>query len=317
MINSFSNFLSGNYLFNRAYELAIGAPNQTSALKYGNIDAKNPSPLRVSFEIDKFSLNTSNKAKISVYNLTQAHRQAIKRGFLITLKAGYKTVYDQLFVGNILPLGLGSERHEADIVTTFECGDGESSIILANLDKSYPAGVSKFSIVQDCAKAMHLENDTNPDGVNAGITLGVLNSGVYNTGFTVRGSVADTLSKVLTPLGLEWSIQNGAINIIPKTGHNGQTAIVVSTETGMIGVPSQDGDMMKFSSLLNPQLVPGALVNVKSKNTDVNGYYRIRKSHFEGDTHENNKWNVNCECVTMPNVVQSLVNTNLLQGTIS
>lgn len=311
MINSFSAFQASSALFGRAYSLAIGKPNQTAALQYGNV-GKDPAPLRVKFDINKFSSGPSGRAKIEIYNLSQQSRQAIDQGQVVLLKAGYQKVFDQLFVGNIVPLGFESTRSGPDIITKIECGDGESSIIMARLDKSYPAGTSVLQILQDCAGAMHTEDSFNPQGTDSGIVFLPLNP-VYNNGFVAKGPVSDTLTAILKPLGLEWSVQNGDLNVLPKTGHNGQTAIVISSATGMIGVPSGTKQLMKFTNLLNPKILPGSLIKLVSENSSLNGFYRVRNGHYEGDTHEN-KWQVECECLPMPNIVQNLANISLLSG---
>lgn len=314
MINSFSILQNDNSLFGRCYSIAIGAPNQTSALLYGFAPPKLNSPIRIKFDIDKNSLGTSNKAKMEIYNLSIQSRQAFKKGYIVQLKVGYQNIIDTIFTGNVLTNGIGSTRNGADIITTIECGDGESSIVMARLDQSYPAGVSVFQILKDCAAAMNLEDSFNPEGVGSGIIIGVTNS-VYNKGFNASGAVSDTLDKVLKPQGLEWSVQNGNLNIVPKTGHNGQTAIVISKKTGLIGVPSSNDQVTKFNSLINPRLIPGALVKLESDNTSLNGFYRVRRSHFEGDTWDN-KWQVECECILMNNVVQNFTNLNLLSGNL-
>lgn len=315
MINSsFLNFQQQNQFFGRAYSLAMGAPNQVGALVYGNIGT-DPAPLKIKFDIDKNSLGSSNKAKIEIYNLSQQTRQAIKKGYIVQLKAGYQSGYDIIFTGNILPNGIGSKRSNADIITTIECGDGESAIVMAALDKSYPAGITALQILRDCATAMNLENSVNPEGISSGIVF-LPNNTVYNKGFVAKGPASATLDKICKPLGLEWSVQNNNLNVIPKTGHNGQTAILISKDTGMIGVPSQNDQMTKFTALLNPRIVPGSLIKLESENTLLNGFYRIRRSHFEGDTHDN-KWQVETECISMPNVVQQYSNINLLQGNIA
>jgi hypothetical protein len=302
-------------LFGRNYSVAIGAPNQTAALLYGLIPPSLNAPLRVRFDIDKNPLGTSNKAKIEIFNMSNNSKQSIDKGYIVQLKAGYQGILNTLFIGNVLPDGIGSTRSGPDIITSLECGDGESSIATARLDKSYPAGTTALQILQDCASAMNVENNFNPDGTGSGIVF-LPNNPVYNNGFSARGPVSDTLNKVLKRLGLEWSIQNGNLNVVPKTGHNGQQAVVVSVNTGMIGVPSNNGQVTKFTSLLNPSLIPGALVQLQSENTVLNGFYRIRRSHFEGDTHEN-KWQVDCECIKMNNVVQTFSNVNLIPTSTS
>lgn len=293
---------NAQYLFKRSYGVSIGPPNQTNALQYGTIGA-NPAPLRVRFEIDKTMYGSSpNHSKIEIFNLSIQSRSSIKKGYLLSLQAGYNQLLGTIFTGNVFLTK--TERNGAEIISNFECLDGGSAILLARLDKSYGEGVKIVDILQDVAKAMHLTTTFQPVGVNIGTILGLPNL-TYNKNFMAVGPCKDTLDKVLKPLGLEWTVDNGNLNIIPKKNFDGNTAIIVSTETGMIGVPSQNEYYTQFTSLLNPKLIPGALIQLISENKTVNGFYKIRRSKYEGDSHDN-KWQVTCEATVMPNIVQTL-----------
>jgi hypothetical protein len=319
-----SNFVydpNAQYLFKRAYTVSLAPPGQAASLQYGTAGL-NPAPLRVRFDIDKNMVGSSNKSKIELYNLSIQSRQSIKKGYMCQLQAGYSGLLETLFIGNVvIPK---SVRKDGDIITELECGDGESAIVFARLDKSYGAGTTLAQILTDVAQAMGTATISNPVAINGGIAVGIPNV-IYNKGFVAHGSCAETLTKLLKPQGVEWNVQNGNLNIIPINGNSGNTAIVVSSgvepsvdafgnptsvfnpqaATGLIGVPSQNDDFTQFTSLLNPKLVPGVLVKLISENTSLNGFYKIRRSHFEGDSHDN-KWQVTCEAIPQTGVVQSL-----------
>jgi len=312
------------YLFNRTYALLAGAPNQTSALQYANFPyvvngIKLPaSGLRVAFDIDKNMCGTPNNSKIEIYNLSIDTRNKIQEGWIIQLLAGYQGLMDTIFTGNIaVNGGMKTERKGPDVILSIECGDGESAIAQAVFDKNYPPGSSLGQILQDIAGAMSLNNITNDVGIGAGIAIGIPNI-TYGRGMVVHGPCNVTLDTLLTPQGLRWSVINGNLNIIPVQSTNGQAAIVVASGsivdpstgvakfdipkcTGMIGTPSKTGStgIAKFTSLLNPKIVPGALVQLVCENTTVNGFYKILRAHFTGDSHEN-KWQVECECTPVP-----------------
>lgn len=264
---------SSQFLFTRQWAVSIGTQGQTGSL-YPN--------LHTTFDIEKTSISTSNKAKIALYNLNKTSRIKFVKGMFIQLQAGYQGLIETLYVGDIVRAT--SERKKGDIITTFECGDAERQLINAHFDGSYPAGVKVVQIIQDVAKAL---------GVNVGTVIGIQDIS-YNAGFSASGSCKHILDRVLANMNLEWSIQNGYLQILPKKAHNGEEAIVISKETGMIGVPSQGTDCYTFDALLNPKLMPGQPVQIISET--VNGFFKIRKAHFEGDT-RGNKWNVKCEAV--------------------
>lgn len=276
------------FLFDRDWAVTIADDvTKPGGKKYTSI--------KVTFDIDKTSYFTSNKAKIEIYNLTPNSQAQLKKGLQIRLDAGYKGLMETLFLGNMTIAK--TKRNGPDIITTIECGEGEKEIANSHFDKSYPAGTSTTAIITDVANAM---------GVDLGTVLG-LTPVIYNSGTTFIGSCAKILNRLVRNQGLEWSVQNNALQIIPVGSHNGDEAIEVSKATGMIGVPSQGADFVQFTSLLNPKIVPGAPILLKSDN--FNGVYKVRRGHYEGDSH-GDKWQVTTECVPIK-ATQALAFTSL------
>lgn len=275
------------YLFNRSWSVALGAPGQTAAVAY--------TQLRTRFDIDKLGLGTSSKAKIEIYNLSTESRQKIQKGWSIQLKAGYTNLVATIFLGVVGPGGAYSKRQEADIVTTLECGDGEAALVLGTLDKSYPAGTTIAAVISDCIAASGLGNGT---------IVGIPNV-TFNSGYTAHGSITDTLNAITKKAGLAWNVNNGNVNVIPIKGFDGQTAEIVSVNTGLIGVPSMDNGILKFDSLLNPRLLPGSICQLSSENTFLNGFYKINRTHLEGDSHDS-KWQQACEAIRFPNAQKAV-----------
>lgn len=265
---------SAQFLFNRQWAVTIGIPGDT-----GYTYEK----LKTTFDIDKTSEATSNKAKITLFNFTRISRITFqKKGLIIRLDAGYTGLMETVFLGDVVRVE--TKRSGANILTTFECGDAEKRISQAHFEKSYPAGVKFVTIIQDLAVAL---------GVNIGTVIGIQDQ-TYQKGFSTSGTIAKAMKNLLTNQGLEWNVQNNYLNIYPITKHNGEEAIVLSAETGLIGEPSLKESGIQFEALLNPRLVPGQPVQIIS-NT-INGYYKIRRSHFEGDSH-GEKWGTTCEGV--------------------
>lgn len=283
------------YLFSRAWSLEIAAPGQPKAIRYGNV-GENSAPLRIAFEIDKNTMGTSNKSKISLFNLSPSMRDTITKGYLLRLAAGYVNTQDVLFVGNVFQVS--STRSGADISTVMECGDGEGAITYSKLNKTYAGPIALYQILQDCAKAMEAATDLSPTGVQAGVALGIPN--IFYQRFTAEGPVRQTLERCLKPLGMEWNIQNGKLNILPVLAHTGDQAQLISPATGLINLPSVDKSVCKFTALLNPKLVPGALVKLESTATNLSGVYKIRTCKFTGDSYEPGSWSVACEANAIP-----------------
>lgn len=325
--NSNSSFFydpSQQYLFRRSYSITIGQVGKTPALQYSNFPLPGinytvnpPSGLRVSFSVEKNSIGSANKSKVEIYNLATQSRQSIGKATVIRLNVGYNGLTDTLITGIVHPKGLASKRSGGDIITTMEIGDGESAIMLNRLDKAYPPGTTLATVLGDLGTAMSIPVDGSPVGVSAGISLGIPNI-TFGRGLSLTGTCRESLNMLLKNYGLTWSVQNGALSIIPLQAHHGATAIVVSSgvsanpygpssfslreSTGLLGTPSTNGNFTEFTALLNPRLVPNALVQLKSENTALNKFYKIMSAHYEGDTHDS-KWQVKCQCVPI-NAVQ-------------
>lgn len=259
--------------FNRSWAVTIGKQGETGNKYTG---------LRVTFDIEKTSDPNPNKAKIEVYNLSAQSRQIFQKGFQIRVDAGYQNNIETLYIGDIVKVT--SKRTDTSIVTTFECGDSERQLINAHFDRSYGAGTTNVAVLQDLANAL---------GVSVGSVLG-LPKVVYNTGISFTGSVKRAIERLTKGLGLEFSVQNGVLQIIPQTAHNGEEAIILSQDSGLIGVPSQGDGFVQFSCLLNPRLKPTTPIQITSQT--INGFFKVRKTKIEGDTH-GDKWDIQGEAV--------------------
>ena len=304
VITNFNYSPNQQYLFQRAWALAIGPAKSTPSLQYssfpvpgqpnknGQITVQPASPLRVVFDLDKNSTSVADGAKIEVYNMSILNRNQITTGYVINLQAGYNKLVKTIFNGIILRAS--SKRHGADIVTTFEVQDGGSAISQSVLDKTYPVGTPLYLVLQDCAKAMNLTDFSDPLGIVAGTVTGIPSKKL--SGYTAHGSVSDTLNALTDANGLKWNVTNNRLNIYPYNSSYVTTGLLVSPETGLIDVPSKNGQsgVTVFTSLLNADLLPGGYVQLQSENTALNGGYQILKCHYEGDTHDQN-WKVVCE----------------------
>lgn len=289
--------MKANALFGRAYALVIGAPGAAAAASFGNQGGRQ-SPLRIKFDIDKNVKGSPNKAKIEVYNMAPETRGRIDKGYLVELTVGYLGLVETLFIGSVAKAK--TARQGSDIVTTMECGDGESAIMGATYDGSFPPNTTLATALQAIATAMSLTSDANPTGMAAGIAVAIPN--VTYPKLSLHGLCRDHLDQLLKGQGMEWNLQNGALNIMPKTFDTGESAIVVSENTGMLGVPSRSTNVLSFTSLLNPRITPGRLVQLQSVTNDqINGFYKVKSGKYEGDTHDSH-WQVVAECVLQTNV---------------
>lgn len=288
-------------LFNRSYGLALAAATGAQAAQYSNI-GRDATALRIAFSVQKNVKSSPNKASFSIYNMSAASRGNIAKGALVTFSAGYGALVGNLFLGVVQKAS--TEKSGSDIITKLECGDGEPALSKVTVALNFPPQTTTLTtILQSCAQAMSLTTPANPLGMNAGVALG-LPVVEFPRGFVAKGKVRDVMDELCKNHGLEWSIQNGALDIIPRGAHAGNEAIVLTASTGLIGIPSRNEQALTFSALLNPMIAPNRLVVVQVRDdTRISGFYKVSSAKYEGDSHDS-KWQVDCEGVALPDAAQ-------------
>lgn len=244
--------------------------------------------LRVAFGIQKNLAVQTNVGIIRLWNLNPSHRNALKGyGDEVTIYAGYERGAGEqlLYRGDTTAISHSFDLPE--IVTTLECGDGERYVNQKHQSLSFQAGTKVEDIIRAIAAQM-------------GITIAELsntNNMVYELGFSTTGMLKEALSKVTSYAGLQWSVQNNGLQIIPQDGTIAQPAYSINADNGMVGIPRRftykrqdfyvDGPQVgwKVDTLLDPFLIPGFKVNVTSRYLNWQGIFRIETVRHQGDTH--------------------------------
>lgn len=235
---------------------------------------------RIAFDIKKDDESDPNKAKIQLYNLSLDSRSYLeKTNEIIRLEAGYEDEIGIIFMGDILKNGVRHERNGGDIITTVMCGDGQKSIVDAYVDISMGKGTTCQQIVTAAV------NKLKEYGLSVRIISGDL-SKQFLQGKTYSGSVRQLLDEVTAFCGLKWSCQNNSIQIYPKEGTPASSVFLISSESGLIGLPSKGENGIIFRCLLNAQLIPQNFIQLQTKQTTGTGTYKIISVHHVGDSRE-------------------------------
>lgn len=237
--------------------------------------------LKISFEVEKTLTGDPNEAVIRVWNLNDSSRNTISEELAeITLEAGYlfelsRGVIFTGFVRDVI-----HERIGNDIVTTIEAGDGDKAARKSYISKTFSVGTQIIDVVKSIQSEMegvNLGEVTLPDGVTS-ITRPV----------SFMAPPQRCLNELGRSYGFYWSVQNGALEVIPGEGFLPDTVDVTPT-TGMIGVPSITDSGVIVKSLLNPQIRPNRKINIRSETTDragASGEYRVSSVAYFGDNRD-------------------------------
>lgn len=267
-------------LFNRVATLKIGVLGQ---------EGKDLTGLRINFSIEKNSESNPNQAKIQVFNLSASSRAFAEQDKLVlVLLAGYapygiEPITEILCTGDVKKVT--NELKGPDWVTTFEMGDGEIALQEKTFDKTFEKGVSLSKVIGEVKESF---------GLAAGAISGLVDK-VYSSGLTLSGGSKQLMDVLTKEAGVEWSVQDGEIQVLPPTGSTSNTAIFISPQSGLLNSPiKREKKGVELSCLLIAGLRPGRQIQIQSSS--VNGLYRIRKVTFSGDTVEGD-WTAKIEAI--------------------
>lgn len=247
--------------------------------------------LDIRFKIRRTLQRNAGTCELDVYNLTESHRNEIRDAAnpIVRVEAGYKDGMSMLFQGNerktMLP------RDGADWIAKITAGDGVNAIRTARGSRSFGPGTQLREVVSYLADAMGVGvGNTNEAIANA--SLDQLTA-VFPRGTAIHGPAAQELTTILRSAGIEWSIQEGVLQLLPQGGALNREAVLLKPETGLIGVPVvEKAKIVKAQALLIPDLVPGRLARIESKT--ITGTYRIQAAEYAGDT-RGDDWFANLE----------------------
>lgn len=238
--------------------------------------------LRIRFRVERSLTKTPNQADIYLYNMAAATRTDLEtKPLTVQLDAGYDDVARLLFIGD-LHFGM-SQQQPPDWETLLQVGDGDRAYNHARCNRSYPAGTTVRTVLQNAASSMGLTLPKNLDSDPALDTK-------FVRGSASHGPVRDELTRLLAPYGYHWSVQNGKLQVLRDDEVSSVNPRPIDQDHGMIGSPefgsppkSGKPPHMRVKMLLYPELTPGDLVQLTS--ISKNGKFRIEKVRHSGDTH--------------------------------
>lgn len=236
--------------------------------------------LRVQFAVEKGISGTPNSATIRIHNLKAESRLKIKKEFdKVRLEAGHVEAGNRGVIFEGFVRDVTHKREDADIVTTVTCGDGDKAYRQGVIAKTFPAGATPKEMVDALLAEM-------PD-VARGVIQGLDDLPAYPRPVTMVGAVRDELDKIGKTHRFYWSIQDGALEVVPGDGFI-DDVVVISKENGMVGVPDVTDNGIRVSTLLNPQIRIGRVIEVRSETLEMNdeqGRFRVSGLSLSGDTH--------------------------------
>jgi len=266
-------------LFRRAARVAI------STIEIVVDPAEPGSHLDVAFHVERSLKPEPNTAELQIWNLNPSNRlqleeiKSLSGGVPVQIDAGYEGQTAMLYLGTMRTVY--TTRDGPDLVTSIQSGDGEKEYQQARINVSIAKGTSNVDVFKQVSKAL---------GVGEGnlslpyVTLKLSSfPALFPQGGVLSGQVSQVITELAGSVGFEWSIQNGALQLLPLRQALTGTAVSLTPETGLVGSPSVDNEgILSAQALLIPDLFPGRIVEVESEW--LTGSFRVIKAAYTGDT---------------------------------
>lgn len=294
--------------------------------------------LRIVFQVQHWSTETPNSMVARIYNLSEETAQLIQKEFTrVVLRAGYEGNFGIIFDGSITLLKKGSSSSDVGDVAGTRTGyetpvDTYLDIFAADGDDSYNWGVINTTLA-----AGHTLNDINK-------AIGQAFLAQDATGTFKTDDLPDTVPQTASPRGrvlfgmarehartlaerhgMDWGIRGGVLEWLPQSAYKPGDAVVLNSDTGLIGTPEQTQDGINVRCLLNPSIGQGTRIQIDNKAVAINraarntsylalnalpevshdGFYKVIYVDHSGDT-RGDMFYSNMLCLAIDSTIQPI-----------
>ena len=286
------------------------------------------SKLRFAFAIRRGDTQSPNSADVRIYNVSDNTAGTIAgvspspEFTRIVIQAGYDGNSGVIFDGQIKQVRHGRESG-VDTYLDISAADGDRAYNYSVAALSLAAGSTPKDHVTAVLQAMV------QDGVVGGYIPNDLPGHPLPRGKVIYGMARDELRNISKNSISNWSIQDGKLTLVPLTSYIEQGDIpVITSATGMVGLPEQTQNGIKVRMLLNPMVRIGQAImlnnasilqyrynlgisksalqdNVSAANairTSNDGIYYVMEANHSGDT-RGNDWYTDVICLSIDAIV--------------
>lgn len=263
-------------LWLRRYKLQVGFQGKPGGFEIGEYSDPSQPPLRVQFSVEKCDMKTQNNSTLKIWNLGKSKRALISTpGCYVVLYAGYGDKLPHVTEGVVIKAI--DSLDSGDLVTEVEILDLRLAIRDTFVSLSYQGQVDGRKIINDVIAQMGIDAPVIPDDV-------VFRT--YNRGFAFIGTGLKALEKVSKDSGVLCTVLNGDITIHKKGTPLNKNAVILSAETGLIGIPQRMVEVTDGTYYLKGYQVEFMM----NCSIDLNSYVRLVSEFVE---------NGQCDCTVV------------------
>lgn len=266
------------------------------------------SQLRVQFNVYSATVSTLKYAQITIWNLGKEKANEILKEFTrITLSAGYEGLFGQIFDGQIARVESGKYESNVDSFVKILAQDGDDSKNWTMTNATLSAGWTDEDIYNQ------LITDFQKAGLQKGFRPGLNVTVAGARGITMVGKTADFMDQLANRQGFNWFIEDNQVIMVSEDEPLPGGQQVLSSLSGLIGIPKLTINGVTVKCLLNPNLRtgcqfqidnsaiaqlnqqtppfndPGSVIPTTQGQPDGTGIYKAHCVSHTGDT-RGNEW---------------------------
>lgn len=287
--------MSSNAQFGRSASLLLASSNLLLSSKALDLSA-----LQFRFEVKNADVETPNTAYIRIYNPAEQTRKTIIKEYdRVLLQAGYQSNTGVIFRGTVKQFKFGKENN-VDSYLDLLCADGDLEYNFSLINETVAANSTHTQVLKRVADSMQLS-------LNIGGSDPTLGNVQYIRGKVLFGLTRVFARSISRSHHARWSIQNGAVTVIPFDGFLPGEPVKINGATGLIGIPEATDNGIALRCLLNPLITIGQRIEInnadvtativreqffpsyksqptKIASTENDGIYRVLVAEHSGDT---------------------------------
>jgi len=266
--------MPGTEVYDRDYRLVV---------EYAGLGLEILPPFQIVFDVSKSLKPEPNKANFKIYGLNRQHRSTLEqmKRARVEFAAGYKGATSVIYLGE-LRVGMTVDEPPDFGIVVLETADSEAAFGTSRINTSFAKGVTTDNVLAAVATQIGVKPGNLPDAKRK---IQAVFSGTGNRfpkGCVITGSASRELSAMCRSLNLEWSIQDGKLQILERGKLLEGAAILLNQRSGMICSPTIDSKgIVSVTSALQPDVFPGRQVMVEGVR--LKGRYRIEETAHSGD----------------------------------
>lgn len=290
------------------------------------IEALDLSQFRIKFVVEQATVSKPTTAEITIYNISPdtikkipapTNKAVASQSIIVILEAGYQENHAVIFKGYLWWKTVGRES-PTETYLKLVCSSGSMASHYAVINASIPKGSTQEDIFKIVAQSMNengVQTPTTPTLMATQLPRGKV---IYKMTKDAMQGLADTNS-------FDWYVGSEGFRAVPKDDNYDpkEVAIVLNSDTGMLGRPQMTTLGVNVECLLNPLIDVGSIVQIDNtkinKQTysteissgailqnfastdyynDTDGLYKVIARTHEGDN-RGNEWTTSIVCVAV------------------